>query len=61
MRVNITLLGMIIVDSWLLCLGARGANSGLQSDFHKGLATDLVLNNYGRRWFASPGEWEPRR
>jgi hypothetical protein len=33
MRVNVTLLGIIIVDSWLFCLGARGANADLQSDF----------------------------
>jgi hypothetical protein len=46
MRVNMTLLGIIIVDSWLLCLGARGANAGLQSDFYEELATDIVFNNY---------------
>jgi hypothetical protein len=34
------------VDSWLLCLGGRGANAGLQSDFYEELATDLVSNNY---------------
>jgi Transposase IS4 len=46
MRVNMTLLGIIIVDSWLLCPGARGANAGLQSDLYEELATDLVFNNY---------------
>jgi hypothetical protein len=34
------------VDSWLLCFGARGANAGFQSDFHKELATDLVFKHY---------------
>jgi hypothetical protein len=33
MRVNTTLSGIVIVDSWLICLGACGANGGLQSNF----------------------------
>jgi hypothetical protein len=45
MRVNMTLLGMIIVDSWLLCLRARGANAGLQSEYYEELATELIFNN----------------
>jgi hypothetical protein len=46
MRVNMTHLGIVIVDSWLLCLGDRGAIAGSQSDFYEELATDLVFNKY---------------
>jgi hypothetical protein len=46
MRLNMTLTGMIRVDAWLLCLGARGANAGFQSDFYEEFATKLVFNNY---------------
>jgi hypothetical protein len=44
MRLNVTLIGIIIVDSIFLGLGARGAIGGLQSDFYEELATDLVLS-----------------
>jgi hypothetical protein len=44
MRLNVTLIGIIIVDSISLGLGARGAIAGLQSDFYEELATELVLS-----------------
>jgi hypothetical protein len=37
---------MIMGDSWLLCLGTRGDNAGLQCDFYEELAKELVLNDY---------------
>jgi hypothetical protein len=46
MRLNVTIIGIIIVDSIFLDLGARGAIAGLQSDFYEELATELVFFNY---------------
>ena len=53
-RVNISLLGVCIVDAWLLHSGARGAAALQQSDFYEDLAADLIDNS-----FDSVG-WRPR-
>jgi hypothetical protein len=58
MRLNVTLMGIIIVDSIFVVVGARSAIAGLQSDFYEELEMDLVFINYDC-WFASPGEcWD---
>jgi hypothetical protein len=44
MRLNVTLVGIIIVESIFLGLGARGAITGLQSDFYDELVTELVIS-----------------
>jgi hypothetical protein len=53
MRTNFSLLGMIVVDSWLLYTGARGrVRTMVQSEFYEALALDLSDNNFeqvGRR------------
>jgi hypothetical protein len=54
MRLNMNVIGMIRVDSWLLCLGARGAIAGFQSDFYEEFATKLVFNNYDSVGLCSP-------
>jgi hypothetical protein len=46
MRLNVILIGIIIVDSIFPGLGARGAIAGLRSDFYEELATELVSSNY---------------
>lgn len=49
MRVNLTLLGMCIVDSWLLYAGARGGTAGLtQKQFYEDLAAQLIDNTFDR-------------
>ena len=53
-RVNIYLLGVCIVDAWLLHSGARGASSLKQSDFYENLAADLIDNTI------DGGGWRPR-
>jgi hypothetical protein len=59
MRLNVTLIGITVVDSIFLGLGARGAIAGFQSDFCEELPTELVFIHYDKCWFASPGEcWE---
>jgi hypothetical protein len=58
MRLNVTLVGITVVDSIFLGLGARGAIAGFQSDFYEKLATELVFINYdsvGLRHRASAG------
>jgi len=45
MRLNISLLGIGIVDAWLLHRGARGpAASLLQADFYEKLASEMIDN-----------------
>ena len=51
---NISLLGVCIVDAWLLHSGARGAAALKQSDFYEDLAADLIDNSLD-----SVG-WRPR-
>jgi len=47
MRVNLSLLGMCIVDSWLLYSGARGATAILtQKQFYEDLAAQLIDNTF---------------
>jgi len=53
-RVNISLLGVCIVDAWLLHSGARGASSLKQSDFYQNLAADFIDNTI------DGGGWRPR-
>jgi len=53
-QVNISLLGVCIVDAWLLHSGARGAAALKQSEFYENLAGDLIDNS-----FDSVG-WRPR-
>jgi len=45
-RVNISLLGVCIVDAWLLHSGARGAAALKQSKFYENLAGDLIDNSF---------------
>jgi Transposase IS4 len=45
--VNLTLLGMIVVDSWLLHTGARGPlQTMLQNEFYESPALELIDNNF---------------
>jgi hypothetical protein len=44
MRWNATLIGITIVDSIFLDLGARGAIAGLQSEFYEELGTEMELS-----------------
>jgi len=47
MRVNLSLWGMCVVDSWLLYSGAGGANAALtQRKFHESLAAQLIDNTF---------------
>jgi Transposase IS4 len=47
MRVNMTVLGMVIVDSWLAWNGCRGLRSTLeQKKFYEVLAEELIDNNF---------------
>eukprot|EP00170_Pyropia_yezoensis_P004870 contig_19818_g4884 len=47
MRVNLSLLGIFIVDSWLLYIGARGAAAALtQSRYYEDLAAQLIDNSF---------------
>jgi hypothetical protein len=47
MRVNLSLIGICIVDAWLLHAGARGeARRRKQYQFYEQLALDLVDNNF---------------
>jgi len=47
MRVNLSLLVVCIVDSWLLCSGARGATAILtQKQFYEDLAAQLIGNMF---------------
>jgi hypothetical protein len=46
-RVNMSLLGICIVDSWLLYSGARGFRSHMtQREFYERLAEELIDNDY---------------
>lgn len=46
-RVILSILGMCIVDAWLLYCGARGPRATLtQNQFYEDLAADLIENNY---------------
>jgi hypothetical protein len=46
-RVNFTLLGMIVVVSWLLHTGAMGPlQTMLQNEFYESLALELIDNNF---------------
>jgi len=47
-RVNRSLLGICIVDSWLLHAGARGPASLKQAAFYKDLASGLIDNTFDR-------------
>jgi hypothetical protein len=58
MRLNVTLVGIMIVDSIFLGLAARGAIAGLQCDLYEELVTEDVSINYdsvGLRRRASAG------
>ena len=47
MRVNMTLFGMIVVNSWLLYKGSMGGRQKIsQSEFYLRLADGLIDNNY---------------
>ena len=47
MRLNLTLLGMVIVDSWLVYAGARGELRRMkQSEFYEQLSLELVDNDF---------------
>ena len=47
MRVVFSLLGMVIVDAWLLHTGSRGPlQTMLQNEFYEQMALELVDNNY---------------
>jgi len=47
MRVNLSLLGMCVVDAWLLYSGARGGRAHLtQNDFYEDLAEQLIDNTF---------------
>jgi hypothetical protein len=46
-RVGHSLLGMIIVDSWLLYVGARGELRSIkQREFYEALCLELIDNNF---------------
>lgn len=46
MRVNLSLLGMCVVESWMLYSGARGATATLsQRQFYEDLAAQLIANS----------------
>jgi len=54
-RVNLSFLGVCIVDAWMLHLGARGSAASLkQATFYEDLASGLIDNT-----FDSTG-WRPR-
>jgi len=59
MRVNLSLLGMCVVDAWLLYAGARGPAAALiQNQFYEDLAAQLIDNTYeslGLRQRGVPG------
>eukprot|EP00170_Pyropia_yezoensis_P001789 contig_7652_g1793 len=59
MRVNLSLLGICVVDAWLLYSGARGAAAALaQSQFYEDLAAQLIDNAFdtvGVRPHSAPG------
>ena len=47
MRVNCSILGMIIVDSWLVYKGCRGVRLDMtQTDFYIALSEELIDNDY---------------
>jgi len=47
MRVNLSLLGMCVVNAWLLYAGARGPAAALtQKQFYEDLAAQLIDNTY---------------
>jgi len=47
MRVNLSLLGMCVVDTWLLYSGAHGTGAKLtQNQFYEDLAAELIDNTY---------------
>jgi Transposase IS4 len=49
-RVNQTLFGMNVIDSYLLAVGCQGDNRwGTSGDFFVALASDLIDNNYEQR------------
>jgi len=61
-RVNLSLLGICIVDSWLLHAGARGPASLKQAAFYEDLASGLIDNTFdgtGVRARAAPAEADP--
>jgi len=54
-RLNLSLLGVCIVDAWMLHSGARGpAASRTQATFHEDLASGLIDNTFDSRG------WRPR-
>lgn len=46
-RVNMSIFGMIVVDSWLLYNGCVGGGRLTQKEFYKALLMDLIDNAYG--------------
>jgi len=61
-RVNISLLGVCIVDAWLLHSGARGPASLKQAAFYEDLASGLIDNTFdstGARPRAATGDTNP--
>lgn len=48
MRLNLSFLGMCVVDAWMLYFGARGATATLsQRQFYEDLASQLIANSFG--------------
>lgn len=45
-RVNMSIFGMVVVDSWMLYKGCTGGENMTQSAFYKALMTELIDNPY---------------
>ena len=57
MRVNLSLLGMRVVDAWMLYSGARGGTATLkQSAFYEDLAEQLIDNTFDAVGFRARGD-----
>jgi hypothetical protein len=48
-RANLSILGMMCVDAFKLCVGCQGSSKGGARAFFEDLATDLIDNEYDRR------------
>lgn len=46
-RVNMSIFGIIVVDSWLMYNGCIGGHAMTQKEFYKTLATELIDNDFG--------------
>ncbi len=45
-RVNFTILGMIVVDTWLVWKGIHGEAAETEKDFYRAMAEELIDNDY---------------